>query len=725
MWEHVRLMRSTDQTMLHDLMQPDDRAVEAVVARYQRVAPAITRFARSLSGNDELRVRLGSGTSSSADEIVCDPRVFQAAYNRNAPVTPAEVALASALHEVVHLISTDLDERRAIPDDWPRPETATAAPVDNPPAPTTESTAAPDGGDDGVDLLTALDRVGGPITEVLFFTLEDARQELHGLEHYAGARSVLSDLYRSALGGAIGRSGSLGQFVLGCFLLTGEHIEREVLEKRMDVRAVKALDDATGLLVEAAAADDPWEVAGLALQVEAIARAHGLLTTVPDVATSAQRQLAQKADAEKASSGVDDVRLMSPVVQDADSYQDTRRAAQARSGPSDRKGASEVAQDASTDQLLRVSQAPRVFLPNGQSGPLVVSAVPSAFSRFAADGRQALTETAAAWGVAQRRVSGELFPLFAANQRRGLRSGYDQGDVSPHAALFIGAGLYQRLYERRSARTRRTYAVSLLVDASASMLMSRPGAARQRGVPTSKPWGMSAALLGAWTLAHLSDELQIDFEVALFNRGFAARPDDTEFSYSRGRSSATAGLRQTQGAAADRLTATTNHYIVKPFDRPWRDSEDVLSGLFWTAREPKAAAAAARRDPRESPPVSMFEKAANVDEYNVVHAAERMGRFGAHVRVLIVLADGMTRGSVENLREVVTEVEGSGTTVLGIGIGDDTVENAYHRAEVVEQPDQLAMAMVEGTRSALRRSLALHGMETWWVRSSPIGKEAS
>ena len=60
--------------------------------------------------------------------------------------------------------------------------------------------------------------------------------------------------------------------------------------------------------------------------------------------------------------------------------------------------------------------------------------------------------------------------MFAANQRRGLRSGFDQGDVSPHAALFIGAGLYQRLYERRSARTRRRYAVSLLVDASASML---------------------------------------------------------------------------------------------------------------------------------------------------------------------------------------------------------------------------------------------------------------
>ena len=106
-----------------------------------------------------------------------------------------------------------------------------------------------------------------------------------------------------------------------------------------------------------------------------------------------------------------------------------------------------------------------------------------------------------------------------------------------------------------------------------------------------------------------------------------------------------------------------------------------------------------------------------------ITVAERMARLGSQVRVLVVLADGMTRGSVDALRAVVADVEATGTTVLGIGIGDDTVENAYHRSQVVEAPDQLAAAMVEGTRAALRRSLALHGMDTWWARSSR--KEAS
>jgi hypothetical protein len=114
----------------------------------------------------------------------------------------------------------------------------------------------------------------------------------------------------------------------------------------------------------------------------------------------------------------------------------------------------------------------------------------------------------------------------------------------------------------------------------------------------------------------------------------------------------------------------------------------------------------------------MFEKAANVDEFNLSYAAERISRLGATVRVLVVLADGMTRGSLESLARSVEAVEHTGTTVLGIGIGDDTVQVAYGRHQVVERPDALAAAMVEGVRGALRRSLALSGMDEWWTRAA-------
>lgn len=685
-------MRAREQTFLADLIGPEDQAIEAVVSRYQRVAPAVTRLARSLSDNPNLRVRLGSEAAASDDEIVCDPRVFQAVYHRNAPVTPDEVALASALHEVMHLVSTDLDDTRPLPEGWPM--------------------EGGDGGSVELDLLTALERTERPVAEIIFFSLEDARQEVQGLASYPGARSVLEDLYRSSLSHAIAKSGALSQFVLGCFLLTGGYVERELLERQFEGRAAMALDEATRHCSEAAEADDPWYVAQLALELDAIARSYGLITEVPEGATAPQKKMAADNDAEKAAQGVDTVRLVSPILADADSYQDTRRAAESRSGASDRRGPSHTAGEESTDQLLRVSQAPEVFLPTGQGGKLLVTPIPAAFERFSSEGVEAIEEAAERWNVAQRRVSGELFPLFAANQRRGLRSGFDQGDVSPHAALFIGAGLYQRLYERRASRTRRRYAVSLLVDASASMLS--PG--RRQGAGTS--WAMPAALLGAWTMARLCDELQIDFEVALFNRGFAARPFDTEETYRKARAAATAGLRQSQGTAADRLTSTVNHYVVKQFDRRWRDSRQALAGLFYTAALPRRASALARRATDSAPPISLFEKAANVDEFNLVHAAERMARLGAEVRLLMVLADGMTRGSVQALADSVAAIEASGTTVIGIGIGDHTVDEAYGRHEVVDEPDQLARAMIDGTRGALRRSLALSGMDTWWLRQS-------
>ena len=683
-------MRTGRQTVLGEILRPEDRAIETVVARYKRVSGAVTRFARTLSGNDRLQVRLGAESAAGPDEVVCDPRLFQAAYSRNAPVTPAEVALASALHEVVHLVATDMEERRPVPEAW---------------------IADGERSDEPVDLLTALDRSTGPVGEALFFTLEDARQERQSLVTYPGARSVLADLYRASYADAMRTAGPLSQFALSCFLVCGGYAERDPLERRIDARAAVALAEAGDILLEASESTDPWDVADQARRLGEVARRNGLLTQLSEEATPSQQSAGDRADAESIAETVDDVRLTSPIVRDAASYSETKRASEARAAASERRGESDVGADPSTDQLVRVSEAPTIYLPTGQGGKLVVAPVPTSFARFAPEGRTALAQATRRWSVGQRHVSGELFPLFAANQRRGLRSGYDQGDVSPHSALFIGAGLYTRMYERRAARTRRTYAVSVLVDASASMLQPRPGHRDRRS-----PWGMSAALLGAWTLARLCDELQIDFEVALFNRSFAARPGDTEWSYSRQRSQAASGLRKTQGTAADRLTSTVNHYLVKPFERRWKESENLLAGLFWTATEPREAAAAARRDPQETPPVSMFEKAANVDEFNLALAAERMGRLGSQVRVLVVLADGMTRGSVQALAATTEAIERTGTTVLGIGIGDDTVSRTYHRHQVVNRPDELARAMVEGVRDSLRRSLALWGMDTWWLR---------
>ncbi len=683
-------------SLLTEILPPDERAIEAVVARYQRVAPAVTRFARSLSGDEHLRLRLGSQASASPGEIVVDPGVFQAAYARQAPVTAAEVALASALHEVVHLAVTSFEERRPLPPGW-FPDADEPLPAD--PLP----------------LLDALARAGGPAAEAMFLAVEDARQEAQHMGAYPGARSVLADLYASAVPAALGRAQPMGQFALACFLAVGGYQDTDAVTGRVEPRVAAALADAGRALAEAAAAPGPWEAATAALQLLALARYHGLLTEASPTETAQGRRSRESMEQQDISSGVDAVRIVTPVLRDAESYESTRRAAVVVEAPGGRPGDSRRAADPATDQILRVSEAPEVYLPTGQGGRLIVSPLPDRFRRFAAQGHDALEAAARRWVVGQRHISGELYPLFVANQRRGLRSGYDAGDLSPYAALFLGAGLYQRMFERRDLPTRRAYAVSLLVDGSASMLQPRPLPGDYKA-----PWPMAAATLGAWTLARLCDELQVEFEVALFNRAFAARADDTEAAFTQRLLATKGALRRKHGSHADRLTRTVNHYLVKAFDQHWQAAEDHLAGLFWTAAHPADAAAEARRAPLEAPPVSMFEKAANVDEFNVTHAAERLARRNAQVRLLVTLADGMTRGSVEALASAVDAVEMAGTLVLGIGIGDDTVAAAYSRHQVVERPDILARAMVDGVRGALRRSIALRGGETWWAHQSRL-----
>jgi hypothetical protein len=567
--------------------------------------------------------------------------------------------------------------------------------------------------DQPVGLLDAISSIGGPAAEALFFSLEDARQERVLLDGFEGVRSVLSDLYLAAAPGGFEQARPLGQYALACFLMVGGYASRNRLQRRLPAHVAVALDDAQPFVDDVAEADDPWTVGGLALQLLEVARIHGLAHTVTKADTKQMRTGKGEDDSAAISDSVDAVRIVTPPLRDVESYEEVRAAAQAVSAEQGKAGDADQAGDPATEQLVRVSQAPSVYLPTGQSGKLVVGPFPDEFRRFAGEGRKLLIDAARQWGVVQRRVAGELYPLFLANQRRGLRSGFDAGDLSPYAALLLGAGLYERMFERRDLPTRRSYAVSLLVDGSASMLQPL-----QVGGVRKSPWALAAATLGAWSLAALCHELQIDFEVAVFNRSFAAAGDDTERTFSDRLHRATGGLRRTHGGSAERLARTVNHYLVKPFDNRWRQHEDVMAGLFFMAASPREAGHAARRDPDTTPPVSMFDKAANVDEFNVTYASERLAARHVSTRVLVVLADGMTRGSVRSLAESVELAEKNGTTVLGIGIGDDTVTAAYGRHQVVEHPAELTRAMVDGVRSSLLRTIAAAGGETWWAHTS-------
>ena len=94
------------------------------------------------------------------------------------------------------------------------------------------------------------------------------------------------------------------------------------------------------------------------------------------------------------------------------------------------------------------------------------------------------------------------------------------------------------------------------------------------------PWSLSAALIGASYLAQICHELDIDFEVAIFNRSFAADELENEELYLKRKMAVSSMLNTNYGSNAEYYFNTTNHYFIKKFDDSWKENyEKFISNL--------------------------------------------------------------------------------------------------------------------------------------------------
>ena len=79
----------------------------------------------------------------------------------------------------------------------------------------------------------------------------------------------------------------------------------------------------------------------------------------------------------------------------------------------------------------------------------------------------------------------------------------------------------------------------------------------------------------------------------------------------------------------------------------------------------------------------------NVDEANVRYVASELSSQPQKDKVLIIISDGATCGSKEDLRKVSESIEASGITVLGIGIYDHNVEDIYSKHLIISRSEDL------------------------------------
>ena len=101
----------------------------------------------------------------------------------------------------------------------------------------------------------------------------------------------------------------------------------------------------------------------------------------------------------------------------------------------------------------------------------------------------------------------------------------------------------------------------------------------------------------------------------------------------------------------------------------------------------------------------MFDKGTNIDEINIMHASKRLLNHQANTKLLVVLSDGMTRGSVKELKNSINYATKSGIDVIGIGIGSRGSWKEYLNNTQVAKPEQLINSVVNITKDILIQNI--------------------
>ena len=350
------------------------------------------------------------------------------------------------------------------------------------------------------------------------------------------------------------------------------------------------------------------------------------------------------------------------------------------------------------DHISKVGASSTIYFPSGNTAKVVENKVPENFKNLYKNGLHTYESLLQQWNLPIYKVTNKIKPYFIHNQKRQRISGFDQGDLSPHVPIMLASGRYERMYEQKQRLSNKSYAISLLIDGSGSMI--------EKNKDELHPWSLASALIGASYLSQICFELDIDFEVSIFNRGFASEHTENDEVYNRRKFAVSSMLNRTYGSSAQELYNTANHYFIKEFKDSWRENYKQFIGLIDFSRN--------LRDSIDigiskelTPPISMFEKGTNIDEINIMHATKRLLNHPSNTKMLVVLSDGMTRGTLSELKNSINFATKSGVDVIGIGIGNRGSWREYINNVQIEKPEQLIHSIVNITKDILIKNIKL------------------
>ena len=632
-----------------------------IIEIFQKISPAITRLIQSETDNPNIVINLGKTKSKNKNEININPSILVNAVS-DSELEFKELIIGTVVHEAIHSMEEynfNIDE---------------------------DLTKYKDDTEGLTNIDEVLEVLAGPFGKYIFEILVHSYDEFQFVKNFNGLRSILEDIYKESSIN-IKNLKPFNKFLTLLFHNITGYVELDTEKYPKNIKeplkeTLRVLDNFSydKNLIE--------DTIDITIEITDICRRYNLLPDVDSQTLGERRESIENFE----DSVIDDLnKVLIPSSTNITSGNTLEKFLGKKGADSEDEKLNFM-----DDHVSKVGTSSTVYLPNGKVSKLLSTNLPKSFKNLYTNGLNTYNSLLEEWDLPVFKVTNKIKPYFIHNKKRLRISGYDQGDLSPHVPLMLASGRYERMFEQKQRLSNKSYAVSLLIDGSGSMLEKDKG--------DFYPWSLSAALIGASYLAQICHELDIDFEVAIFNRSFAADELENEELYLKRKMAVSSMLNTNYGSNAEYYFNTTNHYFIKKFDDSWKENYEKFIGLIEFSRNLRESLDKIETN-MDHPPASMFERGTNVDERNIMFSTKRLLEKGSKTKLLAVLSDGMTRGSLEDLKSSINYASKVGIDVIGIGIGERGTWKEYINKTQINEPEELIHSIVNITKDILIKNI--------------------
>ena len=634
-----------------------------IVEDFERIRPAITRLLQTQMNNDDLSIRYGRSKSNSKNDIVINPSILVSTISKTS-LNREEVMIGTVVHEAIHATKNYSLDSGALKNLFPNEL------------------------DDVEDIDDVLEILTGPFGKYVFDILIHSIEERIFVKQYGGLNSILEDIYSESYS-EIKKLTNFSQYLALLFHSITTYIDPEFNNYKKPV--ISALNESLHILKTLSYEDiNVSEVVEATVQMIDICKRYNILPDLEKYNLGEQKEIEESLDENV-------INDLNKVLIPSSNNVTTGNTLQKFLGKTNSKN-NEEKLNLMDDHISKVGASSTIYFPSGNTAKVVENKVPDNFKNLYKNGLQTYESLLQQWNLPIYKVTNKIKPYFIHNQKRQRISGFDQGDLSPHVPIMLASGRYERMFEQKQRLSNKSYAISLLIDGSGSMI--------EKSKDELHPWSLASALIGASYLSQICFELDIDFEVSIFNRGFASEHTENEETYNSRKFAVSSMLNRTYGSSAQDLYNTANHYFIKEFKDSWRENYQQFIGLIDFSRNLRDSIDIGISS-ELIPPISMFEKGTNIDEVNIMHATKRLLNHSSNTKMLVVLSDGMTRGTLSELKNSINFATKSGVDVIGIGIGNRGSWREYINNVQIEQPEQLIHSIVNITKDILIKNIKL------------------